>query len=284
MSETLLERFERLVTEGTKLAPLGGFDFSGYNARLQTKYIAWRKECLESLEQVGPIGFPYKNKIVGDASGGFFYQASAQLILASIKELFEKVKASPELAAAPAAAPAPKPEATPQAAPAQATTAGGPRVLKPPPKSGAVPSTQPPTATAVQKEPAGAPKRVYVVGEVDDPLRQQLAIFLDEVGLQEIAIDRKHGEMIALDKVEATPDAKYAFFIFNSDDLTYAMFELGHFVGKLGKNHVCVLHMTDVEVPKNIPGVVIKPIVVKLEEASLSILKELKGAGYVISL
>ncbi len=90
--------------------------------------------------------------------------------------------------------------------------------------------------------------------------------------------------MIALDKVEENPDAKYAFFIFNSDDLTYAMFELGHFVGKLGKNHVCVLHMTDVEVPKNIPGVVIKPIVVKLEEASLSILKELKGAGYVISL
>ncbi len=37
-----------------------------------------------------------------------------------------------------------------------------------------------------------------------------------------------------------------------------------------------VLHMTDVEVPKNIPGVQVKPIVVKLEEASLSIIKELK--------
>ena len=285
MPETLLERFERLVTEGTKLAPLGGFDFSGYNARLQKKYLEWRKECLESLEQVGPIGFPYKNKILSDANGGFFFQASTQLILACVKELFEKVKASPELAAAPAAAPAPKPEAAPQAAAAQAPTTGGTRVLKPPPKSAAAPVAQPPAAPAAQtKEPAAAPKRVYVIGEVDDPLRQQLAVFLDEVGLQEITIDRKHGEMIALDKVEENPDAKYAFFIFNSDDLTYAMFELGHFVGKLGKNHVCVLHMTDVEVPKNIPGVVIKPIVVKLEEASLSILKELKGAGYVISL
>jgi predicted nucleotide-binding protein len=62
------------------------------------------------------------------------------------------------------------------------------------------------------------------------------------------------------------------------------MFELGHFVGKLGKGRVVVLHMSDVEVPKNIPGVLTKPIVVKLEEASLSIMKELKGAGYVISL
>ena len=95
MPETLLERFERLVTEGTKLAPLGGFDFSGYNARLQKKYLEWRKECLESLEQVGPIGFPYKNKILSYANGGFFFQASTQLILACVKELFEKVKASP---------------------------------------------------------------------------------------------------------------------------------------------------------------------------------------------
>jgi hypothetical protein len=93
-----------------------------------------------------------------------------------------------------------------------------------------------------------------------------------------------HGEMLALESIAENPDAKFAFFIFNSDDLTYAMFELGHFVGKLGKNHVMVLHMTDVEVPKNIPGVLVKPIVVKLEEASLSIIKELRSVGYTLSL
>jgi hypothetical protein len=108
MSETMLQRFETLVEEGAKLTPLGGFDFSGYNARMQNKYLAWRKACLESLEMVGPIGFPYKNKITGDANGGFFYQASANLIFTSMRELFEKLKASPELAAEPVkAAPAP---------------------------------------------------------------------------------------------------------------------------------------------------------------------------------
>jgi hypothetical protein len=286
MSDTLLQKFEKLVDEGTKLTPLGGFDFSGYNARMQDQYLAWRKACLESLEVVGPIGAPYKSKIIGDANGGFFYQASAYLTLSSIKELFEKLKASPELAAeAPPQQAAAAPEA-PSAASAQSTS--GVRTLKPPPKPGgapAAPAPTPPPAPAVAAAPAPVvPKSAYVVGEINDPLRQQLSIFLDEIGVVEIPLDRIRGEMLALDSIPDDPNARFAFFIFNSDDLAYAMFELGHFVGKLGKGRVVVLHMTDVAIPKNIPGVLTKPIVVKLEEASLSIMKELKGAGYVISL
>jgi hypothetical protein len=286
MSDTLLQKFEKLVDEGTKLTPLGGFDFSGYNARMQDQYLAWRKACLESLEVVGPIGAPYKSKIIGDANGGFFYQASAYLTLSSIKELFEKLKASPELAAEappPQAAAAPE---SPSAASAQSTS--GVRTLKPPPKPGgapAAPAPTPPQAPAVAAAPAAVvPKSAYVVGEINDPLRQQLSIFLDEIGVVEIPLDRIRGEMLALESIPDDPNARFAFFIFNSDDLAYAMFELGHFVGKLGKGRVVVLHMTDAAIPKNIPGVLTKPIVVKLEEASLSIMKELMGAGYVISL
>jgi hypothetical protein len=280
MAENLLQHLQQLVAEGTKLVPLGGFEFSGYNARLQNKYLEWRKGCLEALEQAGPIGFPYKNKILEDANGGYFFQASAQLILTNVKELFEKLKASPELAAAQQATAQPAPSSPPPVT-TQAPT-GGARVLKPPPKpaTAAAPAPQPVVASTVPP----ARKKVYVIGEVNDPLRQQLAQFLDEIGLEEIAIDRNHGEMIDLERIPNAADASYAFFIFNSDDLTYAMFELGHFVGKLGKNNVCILHMTDVAVPKNIPGVVIRPIVVKLEEASLGILKDLKASGYTISL
>lgn len=277
MSEAIIQKFEKLVEEGKSLTPLGGFEFSGYNARLQEKYLAWRKACLESLEHVGPIGYPYKNKIVGDTNGGFFYQASAHLIFTSVRELYEKLKASPELAAEAAHAPAPSAPApeSPAAAPAS-----GPRVLKPPPKTAAPAAPAP----APQATSAPASRSAYVIGEINDPLRQQLTEFLEQVGVKEIAIDRMHGEMLALESIAQNPDAKFAFFVFNSDDLTYAMFELGHFVGRLGKNHVMVLHMTDVEVPKNIPGVLVKPIVVKLEEASLSIIKELRSAGYTLSL
>lgn len=273
MAADIVQKFEELVAQGQQLVPLGGFDFSGYNARLQNKYLEWRKACLEALEQVGPIGFPYKSKILGDANGGYFFQSSAQLIVNQIKELYEKIKASPDLATQAAApAPAPQPAAT-------STTVG--RVIKPPPKpAGATPTP----AAAPPAAPAEAFNKVYVVGEENDPLRQQISMFLDEIGLKEIAINREHGKMLPLDELEDHKDAKYAFFIFNSDDLSYAMFELGHFVGKLGKGHVCVLHMTDVDFPKNVPGVTVKPIVVKLEEASLSILKELKAVGIKINI
>ena len=283
MSENLLQRFERLVEEGSRLTPLGGFDFSGYNARMEDRYLAWRKACLESLELVGPIGVPYKNKIIGDTNGGYFYQASAYLTLSSIKELFEKLKSSPELAAEPVPAETPHVQERPVVTQTQPTS--GVRTLKPPPKAGGTPTVTP----AVQPAPvavaaSSAPKSAYVVGEINDPLRQQLSAFLGEIGVAEIPLDRIRGEMLALESTPESADAKFAFFIFTSEDLAYAMFELGHFVGKLGKGRVVVLHMTDVAVPKNIPGVLTKPIVIKLEEASLSIMRELKGAGYVLSL
>ncbi|MEX2090365.1 MAG: hypothetical protein WEB62_11370, partial [Bacteroidota bacterium] len=199
MPESLLQKFDVLVAEGTKLVPLGGFEFSGYNARLQNKYLDWRKACLEVLEQVGPIGVTYKNKILGDANGGYFFQGAAQLILTNIKELHEKLKAAPELAAY-EPPPVPAPAAPPPAA-SQPTTVGGPRVLKPPPKS---PNAQQQAAApgAPPKAAASASKKVYVIGELNDPLRQQLAQFLEEVGLEEVPIDRSHGEMIDLEHID----------------------------------------------------------------------------------
>jgi len=275
----MLQRFEKLVEEGAQLTPLGGFDFSGYNARMQGRYLAWRKACLESLEMVGPIGFPYKNKITGDANGGFFYQASGLLIFSSMRELFEKLQASPELAAEPVkAVPAPQPAAVGT----QPQATGATRTLKPPVKTGAAAVGVAPAQAATAQVPLA--RKAYVIGDVNDGLRQQLGQFLEEVGVVEVPIARNRGEMIALESISEAEGAKFAFFVLSSDDLTYAMFELGHFVGKLGKNHVMVLHMTDVDVPKNIPGVLVKPIVVKLEEASLSIIKELKSAGYALSI
>jgi hypothetical protein len=283
MSENLLERFEKLVEEGSKLTPLGGFDFSGYNVRMQDRYLSWRRACLESLELVGPIGSPYKSKIIGDANGGFFYQASAYLTLSCLKELFEKLKASPELAAE--QVPAEIPQVQEQPVATQAQSSGGVRTLKPPPRAVGTPAVTPVVQPApVAPAASSAPKSAYVVGEINDPLRQQLSVFLEEIGVVEIPLDRIRGEMLALESIPESADAKFAFFIFTSEDLAYAMFELGHFVGKLGKGHVVVVHMTDVAVPKNIPGVLTKPVVIKLEEASLSIMRELKGAGYVLSL
>jgi hypothetical protein len=278
MPEQLLNKYEELIAIGTKLAPIGGFEVSGYNARLQNKYLDWRKACLEVLESSGPIGFPYKQKILGDKNGGFFFQSSTQLIINCMRELFEKIKASPDLVLTSDTPVMDLPAPVVQTA----TETGGVRILKPPPKQ-QVPTTAP-APSPVHPQEAGHTGKVYVVGEADDPLRVQLMQFLAEIGIEEIDIERQHGQMLPLDTLQVDDGVKFAFFIINPDDLAYTMFELGHFVGKLGKNRVCVLHMSDVEFPKNVPGVLEKSIVIKLEEASFSLLKDLKASGYQISL
>jgi predicted nucleotide-binding protein len=273
MSEQIVHKFKELIDTGTRLAPIGGFDYSGYNARLQNKYLEWRKACLENFELSGPIGFPYKQKILGDTNGGFFYQSSVQLILTCLNELYEKLKASPELVSAPV------PVAAAESSTVTSTESGGKRILKPPPK-------KPVESPMQQNTPAPSPsqlKKVYVIGELEEPLRVQLLQFLNEIGIEEITIERQHGQMLPLDTLQIDAEVKFAFFIINRDDLSYAMFEIGHFVGKLGKNRVCVLHSSDVSFPNIMPGVLVKLITVKLEEASFGLLKDLKSAGYQLT-
>jgi predicted nucleotide-binding protein len=274
MSELIVKQFKELIETGIKLAPIGGFDYSGYNARLQNKYLIWRKTCLEVLELSGPIGFPYKQKILGDTHGGLFYQSSVYLILTCINELYEKLKASPDLVSAPV------PVATAESPTVTSSETGGKRILKPPPKKPSESQLQ----TNTQVPSNAENKKVYVIGELDEPLRVQLLQFLNEIGLEEVTIERQHGQMLPLDSLQMDAGIKFAFFVINTADVAYAMFEIGHFVGKLGKNRVCVLHNSDVNFPNNMmPGVLIKLITVKLEEASFSLLKDLKAAGYQIS-
>jgi len=270
MSELIVKQFKELIETGIKLAPIGGFDYSGYNARLQNKYLEWRKTCLEVLELSGPIGFPYKQKILGDTHGGLFYQSSVYLILTCMNELYEKLKASPDLVSAPA------PVAATESATVTSSETGGKRILKPPPKRPA----ESPVQTNTQLPPNAENNKLYVIGELDEPLRVQLLQFLNEIGLEEVSIEREHGKMLPLNSLQVDAEIKFAFFIINPHDVVYAMFEIGHFVGKLGKNRVCVLHGSDVNFPNSMPGVLVKLISVKLEEASFGLLKDLKSAGY----
>ena len=195
-------------------------------------------------------------------------------ISGAFEELYEKLKTTPELV--------PTMEHTDKAESGVANTTqsdgSGVRVLKPPTKKTAQ------SVTAANEGMGVVGKKVYVIGNKQEPLRVQLSDFLKEIGLEEVEIERTAGKMLALDEIHENPNIHYAFFVVNSQDIAYIMFELGHFVGKLGKGHVMVLHMSDVNFPKEVPGVVVKPIVVKLEEASFAIVKELKAMGYSVTI
>ena len=267
MSDLIVNTLKELIDQGAKLAPIGGFDYSGYNARLMGKYLEWRKSCLEVFDAAGPIGFPNKSKVLADVNGGLFYQSSVLFILTCLNELYEKLKITPDLATAPV------PVTVVEARAEVIQESGGKRILKPPKKS-----------TEASVLASGITfKKVYIIGEEDDPLHVQLLQFIHEIGLEEVMIERQRGQMLPLDTLQMERDVGFAFFIILAEDLTYAMFEIGHFVGKLGKNRVCVLHSPDISFPNNMPGVLVKVITMKLEEASFGLMKDLKSAGYQIN-
>lgn len=273
--EAMVKDAENLIEEGERLVPLGGFDFSGYNARLQDQYLEWRKGCLKWIEETGPIGFSFKNKISTDAESRYFYQTSASLILNCMIELYEKAKSSPDLFASEDKV-SEKIDMTSSSVSSLQT--GGMRVIKPPPKKSSDADLGPkPSAES-------SSNRVYVIGDENGVLWKQLLEFLKDIGLQEVVFTRTQGKMLELDKIDHQPDIRCAFFLFNSDDLAYALFEVGHFVGKLGNGRVFVIHKNDIQFPSAVPGVSIKSVAIKIEEVSLSLLKELKACGYQLSL
>jgi len=61
------------------------------------------------------------------------------------------------------------------------------------------------------------------------------------------------------------------------------VFELGFFIGKLGRNRVCALYEENVELPSDFRGVVYIPLD-KEDGWKLSLLRELRAGGLKVDL
>ncbi len=264
MDAALSSKLQELIHQGEKLVPEGGLEFSGYNAKMQSQYLLWRKNSLDGLSKCGEKGTTLRTQVASDENGTYFYQSSAQKVLDALKDALKFAQAIP--APTSSSAPSKKP----------------PEVEMPKPEAA---KTETQKASAVAKPGATQGNRVFVVSAANNPLLQQLTSLLKELGIEASVYQRTGGGSDALlTHVEKQLDTHYAFYLFGSDDVPSAMFELGYLVGKLGMNRVCFIYQKDVQVPKNIPGVQRKEIIVKLEEISFSLIKELKSAGYSVSL
>jgi predicted nucleotide-binding protein len=252
-----------LIHQGDKLVPEGGLEFSGYNAKMQSQYLLWRKNCLDALSKCGEKGAALRSQLTNDENGAYFYQTSAQRVHDALKEALKTAEALPAPASPPAAAAA-KPAIEPEK----------PKMAEPPKPESHAPKSTP---TLVN--------RALVVSAANNPLLSQLTALLKELGIETLVYQRTGGGSDALlAYVEKQSATHYAFYLIGSEDIPSSMFELGYLVGKVGANKVCCIYQKDVAVPKNIPGVQRKEIIVKLEEISFSLVKELKAAGYSVSI
>ena len=119
-------------------------------------------------------------------------------------------------------------------------------------------------------------RRVFVVHGHDEEAKQSAARCLEKLELEAIILHEQpsRGRTI-IEKFEDYADVGFAVVLLTPDDngaekgeidnlrpraRQNVVFELGFFVGKLGRQRVCALHRGDVEIPSDFAGVLWVPM------------------------
>lgn len=143
-------------------------------------------------------------------------------------------------------------------------------------------------------EQTSGSRKVFVVHGHDEGAREAVARFLEQIGLEPIILhERANQGRTIIEKVEAEADVLFAVVLLTPDDegckkggslqpraRQNVVFELGYFVGHLGRNHVCALMRGEVEIPSDFTGVVYA----KFDESGgwkQALGRELEAAGIV---
>lgn len=150
------------------------------------------------------------------------------------------------------------------------------------------------------------PKKIFIVHGHDGEAKQELARTLTNFGLNPIILhEQPDGGRTLIEKFEGESlDAGYAFILLTPDDnLTLhkfnkkthkiddetlnrarqnVVFEMGYFMGKLGRGNVCCLYKEGVELPSDLHGIVYKSYNKSINELYLPIKEELRNAKYEI--
>ena len=139
-----------------------------------------------------------------------------------------------------------------------------------------------------------AGKHVFIVHGRDQGTKEQVARFLEKLELEPVILHEQPSQgRTIIEKFEDYSDVAYAVVLLTPDDVgklvsdktkprprarQNVVFELGFFIGKLGRKRVCALYQEEVELPSDFKGVVYIP----LDERGawkLSLARELKAAG-----
>ena len=147
--------------------------------------------------------------------------------------------------------------------------------------------------------------QAFVVHGHDTTSKLELARMLEnELGIKAIILhEQANGGKTIIEKLERHSDRPgYAFVLLTPDDVggikspdddaselktrarQNVIFELGYFVGKLGRERVCCLYNGEVEIPSDMAGVLYLPFQKSVKECFSDIVKELKHAGYQLKI
>ena len=137
---------------------------------------------------------------------------------------------------------------------------------------------------------------MFIVHGHDGEAKESVARFLDKIGIVPIILHEQPNKgRTIIEKVEAFSEVGFAVILLTPDDegkkkgadelepraRQNVLFELGYFIGCLGRDRVCALLRDEVKVPSDFDGVVWT----KMDSGNgwkQALGKELEAAGYVI--
>lgn len=143
-------------------------------------------------------------------------------------------------------------------------------------------------------------RTVFLVHGQDSAAENIAARFVEKLDLNLIILHEQPNQgRTIIEKFQDYSDVAFAVVLLTPDDrgglatLPYesqserarqnVIFELGYFIGRIGRNRVCALYSEGVEIPSDYSGV----LFVKFDEAGawrLSLAKEIKAAGINIDM
>jgi predicted nucleotide-binding protein len=141
-------------------------------------------------------------------------------------------------------------------------------------------------------------KRIFIVHGHDESMKQSVARTLEKIGLEPIILhERPNKGRTIIEKFTDHSDVSFAVVLLSPDDMAYSkdeshekakfrarqnvIFELGFFIGKLGREHVFSLYRSEeeFEIPSDYSGVIYVPF----DEPGrwqFDLVRELQECGY----
>ena len=142
-------------------------------------------------------------------------------------------------------------------------------------------------------------RRVFIVHGRDEAAKEAVARFLTKLQLEPIILHEQPNQgRTVIEKFEGSADVDFAVILLTPDDIGHladdidnpkprarqnVIFELGYFVGRLGRSRVCALHKGGVEILSDYDGV----IYVSMDDPQgwrLLLAREIKAAGVDVDL
>ena len=153
---------------------------------------------------------------------------------------------------------------------------------------------QTPLPSAAQGNERTNTKEVFVIHGRDNEARETVARFLEKLGLTPVILHEQSNQgRTIIEKFEQHAQVGFAVALLTPDDVgalksdeknlkprarQNVVFELGYFLGRLGRERVCALTKGNVELPSDYDGVVY----ISLDDGGwkMNLIRELKNADF----